>query len=275
MRLDFRADLHCHSTCSDGSETPIELLKRAKDIQLSGLSITDHDTIDAYTPNFFSTAESLGIRILPGIELSSEVGDTTVHVLGYGFDLNSPPFTSFLREMQERRTQRNFALLEKLKERKMVISMEELVAFSSKVNTKKTIGRPHIADLMVKKGYVATMQEAFERYLKEGALCYVSGFKFTPLEAIEEIHKANGKASLAHPHYLKTGSFLRHLLSLPFDGIECYYANLPKELEARWHKIAKEKNWIATGGSDYHGTFKPHLSLGSSWVSESTFEALQ
>jgi len=272
---DFRADLHCHSTFSDGSDTPLELLKKARDASLSGLSITDHDTIGAYTPDFFAAAEGLGIQILPGIELSSELGDTTVHILGYGFDLASTSFASFLREMQVRRTDRNRALITKLSQRNMPISEEELVAFARKHEVQKTIGRPHIAELMVQKGYIKSRQEAFERYLREGSLCYVSGFKFTPLEAIEEIHKARGKAVFAHPHFLKTGSFLRQLLALPFDGIECYYANLPFDLEARWLQIAKEHHWIATGGSDYHGVFKPHISLGCSWVGESTFDALK
>jgi predicted metal-dependent phosphoesterase TrpH len=177
--------------------------------------------------------------------------------------------------MQKRRGERNRALLAKLKQRKMLIEEEELLAFARKLEKKKTVGRPHIAALMVQKGYVGSMQEAFDRYLKEGGLCYVSGFKYTPQDAIDQIRQAGGKAVLAHPHFIKKGALLKKLLSHPFDGIECYYANLPKALEAPWLKIAKEKGWIATGGSDYHGTFKPHISLGCSWVGEETFRKLQ
>src|SRR5690606_9035228 len=127
----------------------------------------------------------------------------------------------------------------------------ELLDFASRVKEKRTIGRPHIAQLMLIKGYVSSHQEAFEFYLKEGATCYTPGVKSTPEEVIQEIHSANGKAVLAHPHFLKGKTFLRQLLHLPFDGIECYYAKLPKGYELPWVKIAKERGWIATGGSDY------------------------
>ncbi len=274
MISDFRADLHCHTTCSDGSDDPIALLRLAKQAGLQGLSITDHDTLDAYTPELFAEAETLGIRLLTGIELSSELDHIPVHILGYGYEIAECSLKPFLEELQRRRGDRNRAILAKLAEKKMPISEEELLSFSLKARAKRTIGRPHIAQMMVLKGYVATPQEAFERYLKEGGLCYAPGIKFSPKEAIDEIHKAKGRAVLAHPHFLKKGSFLRKLLDLPFDGIECYYAVLHKEQEKPWLKIAKERGWIATGGSDYHGVLKPFIPLGCSWVNEQTFQLL-
>ena len=107
MNLDFRADLHCHSICSDGSDTPLDLLTKAKQANLSGLSITDHDTIKAYTPEFFAYAKALEISILPGVEFSSEMYETSIHILGYGFDLESPSLLAFIEEMQRRRKDRN------------------------------------------------------------------------------------------------------------------------------------------------------------------------
>jgi len=160
--------------------------------------------------------------------------------------------------------------LQKLSDRKMTITEEELKNFAKK----KTIGRPHIAQLMVMKGYVGTIRQAFDQFLGEGKLCYAPGIKFSPKEVIEEIHKAGGKAVLAHPHFYKKGSFLRQILNLPFDGIECYYSRLAKYLEAPWIKIAKEKGLIITGGSDYHGAFKPYITLGCSWVGKETFDLL-
>ena len=262
---EFRADIHCHTTCSDGTDTPLELMKKAKEIGLQGISITDHDSIAAYTQDL----SSFGIAILPGVELSSEYQQQTVHVLGYGFDLASPPLYAFLQEMQTRRAERNQKILAKLKTKKITITEEELLSFKD-----RTIGRPHIAALMVKKGFVATIQQAFDAYLKESACCYVPGFKVTPLDAINVIHAAQGKAVLAHPHFIQPKSFLKKLLALPFDGIECYYANLHKSQEAPWVQIAHEKKWIATGGSDYHGNMKPQIALGCSWVDEKTFYAL-
>lgn len=263
---EFRADIHCHTICSDGSDHPEHLLQLAKNVGLQGISITDHDTISAYTSEFFVCAQKLDIRVLNGVEISSEENDHSVHILGYGFDLGL--LGTFLHEMQQRRKERNRAILEKINQKGMPIREEE-------IQVQGTMGRPHIAQVMVRKGYVATMQEAFEKYLREGAPCFAPGFKCTPKEVIEQIHKAKGKAVLAHPHFLKKGSFLRHLLGLDFDGIECYYGKLPKELERPWLKIAEERGMIATGGSDYHGAFKPHIDLGCSWVNEHVFKQLQ
>jgi len=271
MNKEFRADIHCHTNCSDGSDTPLALLKFAKNAGLQGLSITDHDTMDAYTPTFFEEAKKLEIEILTGIEISSEIDEVSVHILGYGYDHQHQGLKEFLVLMQGRRSERNRAILKKLKERGMPITEEELKAYA----TERTIGRPHIAQMMVKKGYVQTSRDAFDFYLKEGALCYASGIKYHPKEVIEQIHNAKGKAVLAHPHFIKKGSFLRKLLDLPFDGLECYYARLPKALELPWLKIAKERGLIPTGGSDYHGEIKPHIPLGCSWVGESIFRSLQ
>lgn len=265
---DFRADIHCHSTCSDGSDDPLTLVRKAKSISLQGLSITDHDTSAAYTPELFALAKELQLCILTGVEISSELEGIPVHILGYGYDLKSTSFADFLQEIQRRRIERNRTILKKLADQKMPIPEEELATLKS-----HTVGRPHIAALMVKKGYVATFREAFERFLKDGAPCYAPGFKYTPLEAIQHIREGGGKAILAHPHFYKKGSYLRKILACPFDGIECYYASLPKELEHPWIQLAKERGWIATGGSDYHGTVKT-IPLGASWVNETIFNQL-
>ncbi len=270
----FRADLHTHTNCSDGTDDPLALLQLAHQVGLQGLSITDHDTIEAYTPELFAKASELGIRILPGIELSTELNQQSVHLLAYRIDLSAPILHRHLADMQERRRERNRGIVQKLAQRKIAITEEELYEYALKTRAKRTVGRPHIAQLLVQKGYVTSTYEAFERYLKEGASCYTSGLKYTPQETVELIHKIGGKAVLAHPHFLRKGAFLRGLLSLPFDGIECHYGNLHKELEKPWLQIAKERGWIATGGSDYHGTVKPNIPLGCSWVSEPIFTLL-
>lgn len=270
----FRADIHCHSDCSDGSDTPFLLLELAMQANLQGLSITDHDTLEAYTPELFEKAKELNLQLLTGVELSTEFRHESVHVLGYGIDVHSHSLRNFLEELQRRRAGRNRMILDNLARKNMPISEEELLSFASRIEGKKTVGRPHIAALMVQKGFVRTWKEAFDVYLKQGASCYVAGIKFTPLEAIEQIRLAKGKAVLAHPHFLRKGSILREILALPFDGIECYYARLPKAQELPWAQLAEKKGWIATGGSDYHGAFKPDLFLGCSWVDETTFAKL-
>lgn len=264
---EFRADLHCHTSCSDGSDTPLTLLELAKSVGLSGLSITDHDTISAYTPELFEKAESLNLQLLTGIELSTTLHKMPVHILGYGFDLHSESLLMFIEDIQNKRRARNGEILDKLKEKMIFLPEEELSTFE------KSIGRPHIAELLVKGGHASSFRDAFNMYLKEGASCYVSGFKAGPIEAIEAIHKANGKAVLAHPHFTRKG-LLRSLLALQFDGIECFYGTLNSHDEKRFLDIAKQKKWIATGGSDYHGAFKPQISLGSSWVDEAIFREL-
>lgn len=271
MNQEFRADLHCHSNFSDGTDTPMQLLHKAIEVGLQGLSITDHDTIDAYTPELFEEAKKINLALLPGVEISSELDCLSVHVLGYGYDLSDRSLRDFLVEMQGKRGERNRAILIKLASYNMPITEEELQNFAKL----RTIGRPHIAQLMVLKGYVGSIQEAFEKYLKEGALCYTSGIRFHPKDVIEEIHKAKGKAVLAHPHFIKKRNLVKKLLDLPFDGIECHYAKLDKSYEVPWVKVAKDKGWIATGGSDYHGDLKPQIPLGCSWVSKAVFDNLR
>ncbi len=275
--MTFRADLHCHTNYSDGSDDPITLLKKAKEVGLSGLSITDHDCIDAYTDEVLAFAQSLEIRILPGIEISSSLYGNTVHILGYGFDLKSSSLLDVIGKTQEKRRERNRLILEKLSQKKKPISEKELWDFVGQKTGRvahQVIGRPHIAALMIEKGYVSSFQEAFDLYLKDRACCYVAGFRLTPLEVVQAIHQARGRAVLAHPHFIKEKRILRDLLVFPFDGIECYYGTLDKHLEKPWLDLAKKKGWLPTGGSDYHGLIRPNVALGASWVSLDIFESL-
>ncbi len=265
----FRADLHVHTHFSDGTDSPSEILEKAKKKGLSGLSFTDHDTTEVYEPSLFSLAKSKEISLLPGVEVSSKWEEEEVHILGYGFDTEKKDFQDFLRRIREKRKERNQKILQNLQRQGIQISEEELYAFPRGV-----IGRPHIALLLQQKGVVSSFQEAFDLYLKKGASCFVMGEKVPALQAIEQIQKAHGKAILAHPHFLRDAKMIRELLKLPFDGIECYYAYFSREKERKWLEIAEEKGWISTGGSDYHGSIKPMNVLASSWVGWETFQRL-
>lgn len=264
---EFRADLHIHSSCSDGTETPSQILDLAILAGLCGLSITDHDTIQAYTPEFWKEAQEKKIELLMGVEISSEWQGLTVHILAYSFDLS---LQSFIHQVQERRKERNIRILEKLKKRGIQIDETEL-----SVDSLQIVGRSHIAAAMVKKKAVSSMQEAFEQYLKDDGCCYAPGGKFAPHEVIQAIHESNGFAILAHPHFLKRGHFLREILALSWDGFECYYGVLPKGQEVPWVKMAQDRNLIITGGSDYHGKNRSYLPIGCSWVNEETFLRLR
>lgn len=271
---EFRADLHCHSTCSDGSKTPKELISLAKSLGLSGLSITDHDTIEGYK-EALPYAKELDIDLITGVEFSTVHNGESVHILCYRYPIDSPLIKSFCEKHQTRRTNRNRGILQRLKEEGMPITEEEMLATIHQDNQKHTIGRPHIAMAMVKKGYVISIQDAFKRYIGDDKSCYVSGDSFSTEETIDLIHQAQGLAIIAHPHLLEDGNLLQDMLKMPFDGIECFYAKFSPYQNQRWLDIAKKKNWLITGGSDYHGDIKPNLMLGNSFVDQATFNALK
>lgn len=260
--------MHCHTTLSDGTLTPEELLRLAKEIGLAGISITDHDTIEAYREAPL-LAKQLGLRLGSGAEFSCVFQKMNVHVLAYDFDLKSPAIAGLCARHQERRRNRNKAILDKLSRLGKTIDEEELLALGE-----RTIGRPHIAHLMVKKGYAGSIKEAFNVYLGDGKLCYDPGVGISVEETIEIIHQARGKAFIAHPHLLEHARKIRELLKVPFDGLECHYAKFPADQEKRWIQTAKEKGWLISGGSDFHGANKEHIPLGCSWVDEETFHKI-
>lgn len=271
----FRADLHCHTTCSDGSLTPEELVRHAKEIGLSGLSITDHDSVEAFV-TALPLAKQLGLPMISGVEFSTVHHGTSIHILGYCFELHHPVIKEFCEKHKERRLDRNRAILKKLGEHNMTITEADIEAGTREdvLKTNRTIGRPHIALAMVKKGYVDSVQEAFKKYLAEGKSCYAQGESFTTQESVDIIHKAKGLAIIAHPHLIDDIPTLRQMLEMNFDGLECYYARFPLEQQERWIEIAKKRNLMVTGGSDFHGDIKPNIPLGASYVSEEIFNPL-
>lgn len=267
---EFRADLHSHTIFSDGTFTPEELIDHAIEVGLSALSITDHDTVDAYK-QAIPYAKQKGLLLGTGVEFSSLHKKHNVHILGYDIDVTLPFLHEFCALQQKRRKYRNSQMLEKLRRFRFVIEESELEALES---FQRTIGRPHIAKLMVDKGYVKTIKEAFGNYLGDGRCCYEQGESASIDEVIDIIKQASGKPFLAHPHLFNDGGFVREVLTHPFDGIECYYSRCTPEKERRWLKIAKEKSFLKSGGSDFHGTMKPHIPLGCSWVSKEEFQKI-
>ena len=267
--ITFRADLHCHTTCSDGTVSPREIIKLAKQVGMSGLSITDHDTIEAYQ-SAVSCAKTEGLELIPGVEFSTTHRGVSIHILGYAFSLKSDAIHSLCKKHRERRIKRYLAILEKLEQNDMPISEGELLS----AHPEGSIGRPHIALAMMQKGYVSSVDQAFKKYLGEGKLCYTKGHAFPVEETIDVIHKGGGLAVIAHPHLIRNASITQDLLNMPFDGIEGYYARFPPSEELKWIEIGKEKGWFITGGSDFHGEVKPHLPLGCSWVGPETFQLL-
>jgi len=262
----FKADLHCHTTCSDGSYSPEELIAHAHAIGLKGLSITDHDSVASYqvAPEI---AKKYGISLGSGVEFSCSFHGISVHILGYDFLLSKPEVHELCQRHQKRRIDRNRKILEKLKKYKMTLDEAEL-------GKGKTIGRPHIAEAMVKRGYVQSVREAFHKYLAEDRPCYDPGEPFHVEEAIDVLHAAKGKAFVAHPHLLPKQLSLKALLELPFDGLECYYARFPLDASKRFLEIAANRKLLISGGSDFHGSVKPDIPLGASFVDQAVFDTI-
>lgn len=269
--LLFKADLHCHSTCSDGSLSPLQLLELAKEKGLGGLSITDHDTIEAYQEAFFQRAQELNIEICTGVEFSCQIRSTNVHILGYNFECKNEELQKLCARHHERRTKRNLEILHLLAKKGMKITEEELqnAAFGT------VIGRPHIAKVLCEKGYVGSIKEAFNHYIGDGKSCFSPGESFAVGETVQILHKAKGKAFIAHPHLIKKRKALRALLDIPFDGLEGYYACFKKSANDKWVSLAKDKGWLVSGGSDFHGELKPQIPLGASFVFREDFDAIR
>lgn len=265
---NFRADLHTHTTCSDGILTPEQLIKEAKKQGLSGLSITDHDTLSAYE-TAFPIAEQENILLGTGIEISSWMKDTSIHILGYAIDVRSEALQALCTQNKQERSIRNKKIINILGKKNMPIDEEKLIQLES---LGVTVGRPHIAKLLVDAGYVSSIKEAFNRYLADGACCYVQRELPSPAKAIEVIHEAGGKAFIAHPHLIKNKKFLLSLLEEPFDGIECYWGLSSPTQEKYLLNIASSRHLLISGGSDYHGY--SHTHLGSSWVDALSFSAI-
>lgn len=265
MTSPFRADLHCHSTCSDGSFSPVELVDKACQVGLLGLSITDHDTLAAYE-TALPYAKTRGLSMISGVEISAAHRKASVHILGYAFSLGDTPLRALCERQKLWRSERNAKILELLAKKDMPLSLEDLAAVQT-----RSIGRPHLALAMVAKGYVSSMEEAFRLYLGEGRPCYDGEGKPSVEETIEAIQRSGGVAILAHPHLISDARLIKELVRRPFDGLEGYYANIPPSQEKRWLQLAKDKGWMVTGGSDFHGACRPWIALGDSWTGEEVF----
>lgn len=267
--MKSRYDLHTHTTKSDGTCAPKELLRLAKAAGLQGLSITDHDTIDAYTDEVFHLAKELALQLFTGVEITSRHRRLNAHILGYGFDVNDRFFQIFLEDVRKKRMARNQQIFAYLQEYGIILGEKDLSFPGSAVT-----GRLHIAKILLDKGCVSSLQQAFDLYLDDRGKPWEKCPKVSTEEAIAAIHKASGKAVLAHPYFLREGKALKELLSMNFDGIEAHYGNMPYSQRKVWEEVGKNRGWIITGGSDFHGSIKPQVSLGASYSSDDTIKDL-
>lgn len=256
-------DLHTHSTESDGTMTPQELMEHAKEVGLSAIALTDHDTIRGLT-KARPIAESLGLELIPGVELSTDYQGKEVHVLGYYIDEENSAFLARLGDFVNGRDRRNEKMVARLREEGFDITMQGLYdEYPDSVVT-----RAHFAHYLVEHGFVKDRETVFAKYLGDGCRCYVPREKITPFEAIKLIQLGGGLAFFAHPvlchmNQQRLRTFIGELKSAGLDGIEAVYSmNTPQD-EANICKLAREYDLLISGGSDFHGSNKPHIQLGT------------
>jgi predicted metal-dependent phosphoesterase TrpH len=263
-------DLHLHTTASDGLLTPDEVVEIAAREGLSAISITDHDSIDGYLAAR-EKAEELGIELIPGVELSLTHKGEDFHLLGYLIDCENPEFLKKINSFQEERRIRGEKMVEKLNELGIDLSMETVKSIAGK----GSVGRPHLADALVKEEFVHTYEEAFARYLGYHAQAYVPKKYLTPKEGIELIHLVRGVAVLAHPGTGRTAQAIYDLLPLGLDGIEAYHCKHDRETTRNLINTAKKLGLIYTGGSDCHGRKKDNILIGTVKVPYACLEMLR
>ncbi len=239
-------DLHLHTTYSDGTRTPEELvLLTAGNYQ--AIAITDHDTIDGINEGFLTIKNNeLSLKLITGVELSSVFQNKEVHILGYGMDLQTPELKTTLRILEEERIERIKKTVDKLTEHGLPLEFSELPLTGLP-------GRAHVARAMVKKGYVRTIDEAFKNYLTPDRPGYVPRNRLSPKAAIELIHKAKGVAILAHPGLIGLELNDSFLENIPVDGIEVFHSAHEKALTSFYEEFANKRHLLITGGSDCHG----------------------
>lgn len=241
------ADLHLHSSFSDGEWSPQEIIKQAKELGLSAVAIADHDTVDAIV-NLKEEISTAGIELIPAVEINTDLDDKEIHILGYLIDIDSPILISVLKNQREARIRRNKEIINKLNRLGFKLSFEEVLALAGG----DSIGRPHIAQVLVKKGYVESKEEAFNKLLKRGCPGYVPRCSISWREAIAVINEAGGIAVLAHPGK----SFVDHLVPMMvkegLQGIEIWHPSHSPEDIQHYLRLAETFSLLATGGSDAH-----------------------
>jgi len=251
--MNNRADLHTHTTASDGRHTPEENVRMAQEAGLAAIAITDHDTV-AGVADALRAGLRYGVVVVPGVELGTSANGKDVHILGYGVALEDERWLNRLRELREARDRRNDRILENLAALGMPILTEELAAAAGRSSRKdKSVGRPHIAQAMVDKGFAADLREAFDLWLGEGKPAYARQSRISPREAIEWIREAGGKAIVAHPGIYGDDDLVLSLLDQAADGLEAYHPDHDEEQARRYAEWAASRGKLVTGGSDFHG----------------------
>ena len=261
--MDHRIiDLHVHSTESDGTLTPEDLVAEAKKAGLAAFALTDHDTCQGVC-KAMPLAASAGIELIPGIELSTDYHGKEVHIVGLYIDIENEQLLKKTAEYRKCRSERNALMVEALQKEGLSITMEELVA----ENPDCVITRANIARFLYEHGQIKSVREAFDRYIGDHCKCYVGRLKVASTDAVRLIKEAGGTAILAHPlHYGLSNTNLQkmndELKPAGLDGLEAIYSTYTTGEEQQMKRLARENGLLISGGSDFHGSNKPDIALG-------------
>ena len=254
-----RVDLHIHSTASDGRLTPADIVREAAGRGLTFIALADHDSIDGVASAQAAACAFPGLKVIPGVEISTDVAEGEVHVLGYFIDYTDAEFNAALDRFKKSRLQRGQKMVAKLNKLGINIDWQRVTEIASG----SSIGRPHIAQAMLEKGYITSFKQAFSEYLGHNRPAYVEREKMTPKEAVALIIKAEGLPVLAHPSTLTDPEAMTiELKDAGLVGIEAYYNGYTTEEISRLVGLAEKYNLIITGGSDYHGLEPTETAIG-------------
>lgn len=242
-------DLHTHSTFSDGRYTPSQLVEMAAAAGIGLLGITDHDSVNGIEEAMSAAALVSGApRVVPGVELGTQVGESSVHILGYNIDTHNKTLLEKIEEMRHAREKRLYRILDKIAALGYHITVEQCDPKN------RAVGRPHVAKALVKKGYFASVEDAFETLLKRGKPGYEPQPKLSPEESVQLLHQAGGIAVLAHPAEIEDLLLVNKLLAnIPFDGIEVYHPSADEKMQRYLICLADKYKLLTSGGSDFHG----------------------
>lgn len=262
--MSIKADLHMHTTFSDGMLSPYELVKKCKQRGLSVIAITDHDSVGAF-PDAIAYGKEFGVEVIPGVELSAMHGDRDIHILGYFLDYTNQHLLEYLEFFRIERVKRAERIVAKLNSINVPLTMDAVMGRAGK----GAVGRPHIASAMVDEGFITNYQEAFEKFIGNGGPAYERKFHVTPEEAIKLISSSGGLSFLAHPGKYTSDEAINQLIKDGLDGIEVIHPSHSPSDSAHFRGVAGEYFLLESGGSDFHGGKKNDEDvLGSYYIDE-------
>jgi len=264
------ADLHLHTRYSDGTYTPAELVAAARSVGLSEIALTDHDTLDG-CDEVEVLAVNAGIKFIPGTEITAELDGRELHILGYFLNKQHPELARELRVAQDIRQKRVRDMVARLNAREIPLSVDAVLEMAKC----SAPGRPHVARALVAAGYCASLDEAFERFLKKDRPGWVPKRKMSAARALELIHGAGGVAVMAHPGLNHDDRMVYRLGRMGLDGLECHHPKHGPAAVVRYEEMARELGLVVTGGSDCHGTSKARPTIGTVKLPMTRVDALR